>query len=389
MSLLLLFLFLFVYVQTSALVPAFSPSLNAANSSYHLQDVLKEISARQRWELNDIRVSKLDLRKVRFGSVHRFEFRVGFGRTQFLIKSSEEVDSWKKFRNEKSDFGSLVSEVASMAVLDMFRVEGPFELRVGGADELSLFLPMNVSHNRLNRILVSEGITVEVRRAQEVSLFHSSGLGLSMNRSVVNIKLKSDLWSFWHSMCIPFLPIQVLGAASLVAYRTRNTDAHIKTKFISKDTIELLSEKCYDSHVYKERACPIDSLTSRIAMLERVLRSFLGDKIHQSHSGFLKTKIKASVIIRFQLELERDIRSNDALHGKLAEWRTRPNVERVWFEIMARVEAERLIPLLVKKVNPFIGVDSVSWSNLMANVSFTKLRSVLVPSEALTLDVKW
>lgn len=103
---------------------------------------MKEISARQRWELNDIRVSKLDLRKVRFGSVHRFVFRVGFGRTQFLIKSSEEVDSWKKFRNEKSDFGSLVSEVASMAVLDMFRVEGPFELRVGGRDELSLFLPV-------------------------------------------------------------------------------------------------------------------------------------------------------------------------------------------------------------------------------------------------------
>lgn len=248
---------------------------------------------------------------------------------------------------------------------------------------------MNISHNGLKRILVGEGITMEVRRAQEVSLIHSSGLGIPVNRSVAINKEKIKFWPFWQSMCIPLLPIQVLGAASVVAYRTRNPDAYIETTFISKDTIELLPEKCYNSHVYKERACPIDFLSSRIALLERVLKSFLGDRIRQSRSGFLKTKIKASAIIRFPLELERDIRSNDILHGKLAEWRTRPNVERMWFEIMGRVESETLQPLLVKKVNPFIGVDSVSWSNLMSNVSFTNLRSVLVPSEALTLDVKW
>lgn len=345
---------------------------------------------RQRWDLEDVRISNLDLRKVRFGSAPRYEFRVGFGKIKWVIKhSEEEVGSWKRFRNEKTDFGSLVTEAASiMGVLDTFKMEGPFELRVGGDDQLSLLLPVNTSHNGLKRILVREGITVEVRRAQEVSLIHSSGFGITGNRSVA-INEKFEFWPFWQSMCIPLLPIQVLGAVSLVAYRTRNPDAYIETTFISKDTIELLPEKCYNSHVHKEWACPIDFLSSRIALLERVLKSFLGDRIRQNRSGFLKTKIKASAIIRFPLELERDIRSNDILHSKLAEWRTRPNVERMWFEVMARVEAERLETLSVKKVNPFIIVDSDSWSNLMSNVSFTKLRSVLVPPEALTLDVKW
>lgn len=124
--------------------------------------------------------------------------------------------------------------------------------------------------------------------------------------------------------------------------------------------------------------------------MEKLLRSFLGDKIDQNTtSGFLKASIKASTVVRFKMELERDIRSNDTAQGTLAEWRTRPSVERVWFEIVARIEGETLKPLAIKKVRPLIEVDSSAWSNLMSNMSFTKFPSVLVPPEALTLDVKW
>lgn len=103
---------------------------------------MKEISARQRWDLNDVRVSKLDLKKVRFGSAQRYEYRVAFGRTRLVLKYVDGVDSWKKLGTEKSDFGSLVGEVGSMGVLDTFKVEGPFELLVGGSDEVSLQLPV-------------------------------------------------------------------------------------------------------------------------------------------------------------------------------------------------------------------------------------------------------
>jgi signal peptidase I len=84
----------------------------------------------------------LDLRKVRFGSTPRYEFRVGLGKTQLVVKFSDEVGSWRKFRNGKSDFGSLVTEVGALGLLDTFKLEGPFELRVGGDDKLSLLLPV-------------------------------------------------------------------------------------------------------------------------------------------------------------------------------------------------------------------------------------------------------
>lgn len=191
-------------------------------------------------------------------------------------------------------------------------------------------------------------------------------------------------------MCMRLLPVHIIGSASLVAYRTQNPDANIEKYFLSEETIELLPEKCYDSNPKRNQANPIHFLSLRIARLENFLRSFLGDRIVQNGlSSSLRANVKASTMIRFQLELEKNVGSNDTLEGVLAEWRTRPAVERVWFDVIARVEAKKLKPLMVKKVRPFIAVDSASWSNLMSNVSFTKFPSILVPPEALTLDVKW
>lgn len=248
---------------------------------------------------------------------------------------------------------------------------------------------MNVSYTGLKHILVGEGITVEVRRAREISLFYLSDLDLQANGSTLCSKGKSEFWTLLQSICMPLIPIRIAGPASLIAYGARNPFASIGTVLISEDTIELLPEKCYYGHAFRKRACPVDSLSLRLSLLEKVLRSLVSHKILQNQfSGLLKANIKASAAVKFPLELERDIRNNVTL-SEMPDWRTRPSVERVWFEILARVEENRLKPLLIKKVKPFIESDSVSWANLMSNMSYTKLRPVLLPPEALTLDVKW
>ncbi|KAA8537695.1 hypothetical protein F0562_027315 [Nyssa sinensis] len=397
-------LLLLVFLQTLTLILAFTgPTLNISHflypkisdelrpqSSPLLEDVLNAISVRQKWNSKDVRVSKLDMRNAKYGSSQRYEFRFRVGKREFIFKFRDEVSLWKKLR-KGGDFESLVKEISLVAVLDTLRVDGPFELIVNRGHELSLLLPLNTSHAGLKRILVGEGITIEVKSSREVSLFHASEFGVQMNRSVTANRERSHFWHFWHSSCRPLLPIHISGSASVVAYRTRNPDAHIDAAFLSRDTIELLPEKCYTGHFYKKMGCPIHSLGLRIAMLENIWRSFLADRTRQNAIlGFLKAKIKASTAVLFHLELERRINSrNDNLQGTLAEWRTKPTVERVWFEVVARIEDERLKPLLIKKVRPFIEVDSFAWSNLMSNISFTKFPSILVPQESLTLDVKW
>ncbi|XP_059635425.1 protein TUNICAMYCIN INDUCED 1 [Cornus florida] len=394
-------LLLLIYLQTLTLILAItSSSLNISHYLYpkisdefrpqpstFLEDVLKAISVKYKWNLEDIRVSsKLDVRNAKFGSSQRYEFLFRISKSELVFRFRDDVSLWKKLK-KGGDFESLVKEVGSVAVLNTIRIEGPFELQVGGDDEISLQLPpLNTSHTGLKRILVGEGITIEVRRAQEVSLLHASELGSRMNRSGVINRERIEFWSIRRSLCMPLLPIRISGSASVVAYKTRNPDAWIETALLSRNTIKLLPEKCYTRHYYKKRGRPIDSLALRISMVEMSLRRFLVDKIHQKAvSGFVKAKTKASNVVRFKLELERGMGSNDTLN----DWRTRPTFERVWFEVLARIEAERLKPLEIKKVIPFVGADSSAWSNLMSNISFTKFPSLLVPPEALTLDVKW
>ncbi|KAK4274730.1 hypothetical protein QN277_017913 [Acacia crassicarpa] len=383
--------FLILLLQILAIRP---PSVTSSpfyhNASYILQDVVKAISAKQKWDFDDVRVSKFDVGKVRFSSSLKYEFRVGLGRHHLLLRSSEQVGSWNKFRKPKSDLGSLIRQVSSLAVIHTFKLEGPFELGVDGHHQMTLSLPMNISYTGLKHILVGEGITLEVRGAQEVSLFHSSDLDLQTNGSTLFNQGTSGFWPLMQSVCMSLIPIRILGSASLVAYRSRNPDVYIENTYISGDTIELLPEKCYHGPVYRKRACPINSFRLRLSMLEKVLRSLLGRKVLQNQvSGLVKANVKTSSNIRFTIELERVVGSNITVNGTLPKWRTRPGVERDWFQIWARVEAGTLKPLMIKKSKPFIESDSVSWGNLMSNMSFTKLRSVLVPPEALTLDVKW
>lgn len=99
---------------------------------------------KQNWDFNDVRVSKFDVAMVRFGTSQRYEFRIGLGRNHLLFKLLDQVGSWNKFRKPKSDLGSLIRRVTSLAVLDTFKLEGPFELRVDGHHQLSLSLPVNL-----------------------------------------------------------------------------------------------------------------------------------------------------------------------------------------------------------------------------------------------------
>lgn len=403
------------FLKLTSLSHAFSPPFNISRFLYpisndvdldlhhqqpshfpfpFLKGLLKQIALTEKWNLEDIRVSKLDVRKAKFGDLQRFEFRVQFGKSEFVFKLLDQVSGWKRFEKlvNGSDFNDLVSEISSKrAVLDSFKIQGPFHLRVAGDHRLTLLLPLNNSFPGVKRILVGQGISVEVKGAEEISLSHSTDLHKTVNGSASTRALRND-FGYWPSLCVAWLPIRVVGSATVVAYRTRNPEARIETVFSSDQTVKLLPEKCYDSRIYQkwDRVLPINFLSTRIALLERVLQTFLGRRMNQNaSSGSVKVKIIATSIFRFQLELERDIHRNDTYWRTLADWRTKPTVERVWFEVVGRLEGQDLKPVTIKKIRPFSEVESKAWSSLMSNVSFTKFPSVLVPQEALTLDVKW
>ncbi|OWM80764.1 hypothetical protein CDL15_Pgr006794 [Punica granatum] len=88
--------------------------------------------------------------------------------------------------------------------------------------------------------------------------------------------------------------------------------------------------------------------------MERVLMSLMGDGACQKGLlDFVKANIKASTYLHFRIQLERNLTATNRTRGvRLDEWRTRPGVERVWFEVLVKLEGERIKPVVVKKVRP-------------------------------------
>ncbi|CAI0558524.1 unnamed protein product [Linum tenue] len=370
-----------------------------SNTTHILQDVVEDIAKKLSWDWEGIHVSELVTSKFRLGTSRRYEFRIRLGKSYLLFKfPDDEVDSWSASKFDRRTAGGgddglmgLVKEFGSVPLLRTLKLEGPFVLSVAaGAGHLSLSLPMNTSYSDLKHVVVGEGMTVEVTGAQEVSLFHGLDFVFGGNESFIKrSKERNSFRDFFYSLCTPLVPIRVIGSASLRAYKTRNSEDIINTVFMSKSMIELLPDKCYswNAHTRTKKAHPFQPLASRIAKLENVFSMYLGDRVQNDRLwGFMRATVKASSIIRFQLELGKTPEKNKT---RQVEWRTRPLVERLWFEVTARIEDEKLKPIMVKKVRPFVSVDTVSWSNLMSNLSFTKFPSILVPPEALTLDVKW
>ncbi|XP_073145627.1 protein TUNICAMYCIN INDUCED 1 [Henckelia pumila] len=375
-------------------VTAVHESQLSPQPTHFLQNVLNAIASKERWSLEDIRVSDLKVKKAKYDVVPRYEFRVRVGKSEIVLKMHEQPSEWKKLavikKNVSSDFESLVKKIGSHVVIDSFKIEGPFELQVmGDDDQLSIMLPSNTSHSGLRRISVGEGISLEVKSAEEISIFLTSNRNQLLYGSFTYRK-GSGVESIWSDSCSALPTIGIMGSASVVAYRDQQPSANIKVVFSSVDAIKLLSNKCYIWPNYEKPKHPSSSLSIRIAFLEGILRSYLNSKAHPISSlGSLKARIRASAIIHFHLELERGIRSNDTYWNTLADWRTRPMVERALYDVAARMEGEILKPMVIKRIRPFIDADSFAWNSLLANLSFTKLPSMLVSPEALTLDVKW
>ncbi|XP_020548186.1 uncharacterized protein LOC105159284 [Sesamum indicum] len=380
----------FLYPKVTTFVESGIPSPPPS----FLQGVLDAIANKEKWVLEDIRVSELDVKKAKYRSVQRYEVQVRFGKARIVLKMYEEVSEWKKMeaprKNETSNFEASARRIGSEAVIDSFKIEGPFELRVAGNDDqLSLMLPLNTTYSGLRRISVGEGITVEVKGAEEISIFHPSDYHQLPFGAFTKMKW-NEVGSIWPALCTALLPVRILGSASVVAYRDRRPATVILTVFSSRDAIKLLPDKCYVRPHYEKPRHLHSPLNTRIGLLDRILRGFLNESGNANAAlGSLKARVRGSTIFRFQLEMERHIRSNDTYWSALAEWRTRPNIERVWFEVVARIEGQVLKPLVIKKVRTLNGTDSFAWSSLVSNLSFTKFPPALLPPKALTLGVKW
>lgn len=274
---------------------------------------------------------------------------------------------------------------------------GPVELKLAGDEDgglVELQLPSgNVTYTRLKKILVADGVGLEVIGAQKVSLSHPHSIGLLANGSLLSSSNNlSQIWP-WSTTCAPLLQVGVVGSVVIVVHQTSVSGGHVKTELRSHDTMELLPDKCQVNVSNRLiSACLFCSISPRLIKLERILKSWFSKRnMENSSMHFIEAKVTSIPLVKFRLELERDITEEDPIWKDVPEWKTLPIVQRVTLDIVARVEDDdRLKAISVKKVRqPFPIVDTTSWGSLTSNVSFTQFMSFVLPPEPLSLDVKW
>ncbi|KAJ8484843.1 hypothetical protein OPV22_017328 [Ensete ventricosum] len=371
-----------------------------------LREVVRALAAKEGWDpAAEVRIADLDGKTVRAGVSERYEFHFRVGRRAMIVKFYDEAVSWRRADGAVVESGSdLVAgdRVAGlMPTVRALELVGPLDLRVDGgggdADLISLHLPTsNITHSGLRQIFVGIGVRIKIEGAQGVSLSHPYDIGLSLNGSLAaHVKHHNKFWHLGYTSCVPHLSVHVMGSVSVSAYGYHNTVGDIEAAFKTNDTVELLPAKCYSNgHVKQISSCSFCFVSSKLSMLDKLVGGLLGNNVSPDTSvRFTKAKITSETLIKFRLQLERDITENNNNRSleKVPEWKQKPKVAQIWLEIMARVEGEgRLKPVLVKRLKrPYTIADSISFSSLMSNMSFTKFPSFVVPPEALTLDVKW
>lgn len=382
-----------------------------------LSEVIQVISAAQDWNSEEVAVSNIDTAGAKFGKTQSYELDVQVGEKVFSARFVDELTS-SRYSEEKetgidrgNSFAGLIesANLAAEAVLLPFQMQGPLEVWIEEADNLQLVMPDNNNIGGFKHLILAEGAIVTVEGAREVSLAHPVDFPSSLNTSFPVSGPGSNLWllslSLRHAMQLEgrrLVELRIVGPTLMVVAALGNqetTESNVEAIFFAPGALELFINRTESNspspigNLTDQQMWPLPSLYSsdlKLLFLEKLLIRYLGNRAYREGSfRIIRASARASVFIQIQLELEKKL-GNDSFDSDLwPAWRTRPTVQRLHFEVLARVEGKKLKPILIKKRKPFVKLETHSWSELMSNVSFTSFPSVLIPCSPLTLDVEW
>ena len=164
--------------------------------------------------------------------------------------------------------------------------------------------------------------------------------------------------------------------------KTRATDA-LSTVDLQVEAATVLTPKHFAT------MWPLPSINGSNANLvgfETLLSSVLGPKANKKGSfKLLKADVSAQTFVKIGFRIEKKLKEGDGfdLEG-FPEWRTKPETVRMHFEVLAKVDGEKVIPERVVQVNPFVE-DTVAPNVLTGNITMSTTPVVHPPSNPFTL----
>ncbi|XP_021814494.1 uncharacterized protein LOC110757230 [Prunus avium] len=367
----------------------------------------------------DLKVSGFDLRDAQVGHSVAYEFDVEVDNKVLPFKLLEDVDRWDYvdlpiFRVE--DENGLVQKGKSGTglppVLAPFQLAGPMELWIQDAKDMRISLPHDVDAGVLKKVMLAEGAVVTVKGARSVSLRHPLQLPLPLNRT--NNGFASGLVTLaeWlrhasRTQTSPLLSLRIVGPTSLASPSPTSSSMNnkLKLKRLAPGLVELsspsntkpISVELQNQETtailtpsYFTTVWPLASINGsnpNLLGFEALLSSVLGPKANKKGSfKLLKADVSAQTFLKIGFGVEKKLKEGDGFDLKgFPEWRTKPETVRMHFEVLAKVDGDKIVPERVVPINPVVLEDTVAPNELLGNVSMSTVPIVYPPANPLTL----
>ncbi|KAF2320734.1 hypothetical protein GH714_030402 [Hevea brasiliensis] len=380
------------------------------------------------FQADDFKISGFDMRDALVGRSVAYEFDIEIDNQLLPFKLLEDVNRWEYvdlpiFRVEeggpvsRGDENGIVKQSVmpdnGLPVLAPFQLAGPMEIWIQDAKDMRISLPHDVDAGVLKKVVLADGAVVTVKGARSVSLRHPVDLPLPFNRSQSGfasglLALAEQLRHASRTQGAPLLSLRIVGPTSLASPSSSSSSSNrLRLKRLAPGLVELSSfaksqpvdalspldlEEAGSALTPKHFTTmwPLASVNGSNANLlgfEKLLASVLGPKANKKGSfRLLKADVSAQTFVKIGFGVEKKLKEGDGFDWQgFPEWRTKPESVRMHFEVLAKVDGDKVVPERVMQVNPVVVEDAVASNLLVGNVTMSRVPVVHTPSNPLTL----
>lgn len=388
-----------------------------------ISDLKESIVKGLGFQAEDFKISGFDLRDALVGRSVSYEFGVEIDNKVIPLKLLEDVNRWEFvdlpiFRVERGEENGLVERRTfenQVPVLAPFTLAGPMELWIQDAKDIRISLPHDVDAGELRKVILADGAVVTVKGARSVSLRHPVELPLPFNRTLDGfasgmLALAEYLRQASLAQDGRLLSLRIVGPTSLTSPTSPSSHSanKLKLKRLAPGLVELSSVsklKAMDAistiDLQGETTAlltpnqfttlwPVTSINgsnSNLLGFEALLSNILGPKAGKKGSfKLLKADVSAQTFVKIGFGVEKKLKEGDGFNWEgYPEWRTKPETVRMHFEVLAKVDGDKVVPEKVMQVNPITIEDTVAPSVQLGNVSMSKTPIVHQPPNPFTL----
>lgn len=266
----------------------------------------------------------------------------------------------------------------------------------------------------LKKVILADGAVVTVKGARSVSLRHPLDLPLPLNRTNNGfasglLRLAEWLRHASRRQETPLLSLRIVGPTSLTSPSSPSPSSSnkLKLKRLAPGLVELSSSSksvatdALSEFDYQREATalltpsqfttlwPVASINGSNANLlgfEKLLASVLGPKANKKGSfKLLKADVSAQTFMKIGFAVEKKLKEGDGIWEGLPEWRTKPENVKMHFEVLAKVDGNKVVPERITPLKPALIEDTIASNELLGNVSMSRTPIVHPPPDPFAL----